>query len=149
SPIPQSALAKLVVYEHTTREFLSNRHILAHQFAGDIPHMVLFAFSLLGAILAWRRYRTLRPPLIWVVLYQLAILRSRAPVEAFGWYFVPPLPVYYAATALGFATTWRWVRSRVPSLQGLREVVPTAFLCLLASGLIWNVRSIVRSITFA
>ncbi len=149
SPLPQSALAKLVVYEHTTREFLSNRHILAHQFIGDIPHAVLFVFSLLGGFVAWRRYRVLRAPLIWILLYHLAILISRAPVEAFGWYFVPPLPVYYAATALGLAEAWRWPLARLPTVEHMRVGTPNVFLCVMAAGLMWNVRSITRSIAFA
>jgi hypothetical protein len=87
--------------------------------------------------------------MVWFVLYHLAILASRAPVEAFGWYFVPPYPVYCAAVGLGLHAAWRFMIERMPSAGRTAQALPALLLSLMAVGLVWNVRSIARSIGFA
>jgi hypothetical protein len=154
SPIPASATAKMLVYHRTRQLFLPNSQTLRHQFVGDPVHMVLFLVAVLGAVIAWRRYPRLRAPLVWFVAYHLAILASRAPVEAFGWYLVPPLPVYYVAAGIGIVHLGRvalspWMKPDGPWRNIPRPAIGVACVLVLAAPLVFNLRSTQRHIAAA
>src|SRR5207248_2216980 len=85
--------------------------------------------------------------------YYAVMLFSKVP--AFGWYFVPPLPLYYAAAALGIAdfglriADWAaTVAARPSSLIRRPSSVNAAFL-LLALALTWHLRAVSRDIAAA
>jgi hypothetical protein len=144
SPIPQSLIAKVVVYNKMHTQPLRNLPILRGHYAGDAVHAGLFLIAVAGGLYAWRAHPRLRAPLAWWLLYHAGILASKAPVEAFGWYFVPPMPLYCLATALGFA----WIGSQIAVSLSPRRLaaVQHAFLVLAVAGLLWNLRSITSDI---
>jgi hypothetical protein len=117
SPLPASAAAKVAVYARGREGFLPNLPDFRHQFAGGAPQLVLFAAFLVGAAYGWRRHPLLRGPLLWLLAYYGAMLLSRVP--AFPWYFMPPLPLYYACAALGLAGAAKLLRFGAlrPTLQ--------------------------------
>jgi hypothetical protein len=154
SPVPASATAKVLVYQRTRQLFLPNLATLRHQYAGDPVHLALSLVSLLGAVIAWRRHAGLSPALVWFVLYHLGILASRAPVEAFGWYLVPPLPVYYVATGIGLTAVGRFILAPWMKPDGRWRNIPgpalrLACICMLAAPLVANLRSTRRHIADA
>jgi hypothetical protein len=154
SPIPTSAIAKLIVYQNVVTERFPNRHILIHQFVGDPVHAGLFAAGLAGAVWIWRYRRQARPAMVWFLLYHGAILASRAPVEAFGWYFVPPLPLYCAFTTAGLSLVWnrlaRYENLSVGKfLQHRRELFVNVGLAAITLFLIVNLKSTAKHISFA
>jgi hypothetical protein len=151
SPIPTSAIAKLIVYQRLVTEQFPNLQIVLHQFVGDPVHTALFSFSFIGAVWLWRSRRHMRPPIVWLTLYFGAILISRAPVAGFGWYFVPPLPIYFAFTAAGLTTVWNWTvrleRPRIGFLVAYRDAIVNMSMALIALVLLVNLRSTARSIS--
>jgi hypothetical protein len=153
SPVPSSATAKVLVYARTRQMFLPNLQTLRHQYAGDPVHLALLIVSLYGAVVAWRSHRGMKAPLLWFVAYHAGILASKAPVEAFGWYLVPPLPVYYVATAIGVVAIGRRILSPwlKPSGESSRPgpALKLACLLVLAAPLVVNLRSTQRHIATA
>lgn len=99
SPLPTSMTAKIIVYRRMRPEFLPNWGDFRHQFFGGAAQRVLFVLFLTGLFHAWRAHRPLRAPLVWLFAYYATMLLSRVPT--FGWYFVPPLPLYYGVATLG------------------------------------------------
>ncbi|MGC8668232.1 MAG: hypothetical protein ACP5VE_08980 [Chthonomonadales bacterium] len=103
SPLPNSVVAKLVAYGHLrSAGALPNLPEFVTQFAKGPFQMALLAAFAWGAVFAWTRMPAMRPPLVWMFLYYGVMLASRVP--AFGWYFVPGLPVYYGVAAVGMAS---------------------------------------------
>src|SRR5205807_6178653 len=140
-----------VVYNRTRPEALPNLGDFRHQFLGGAVQIVLFAAFVVGAIGAWRSYRALRAPLLCLAVYYLAMFVSKVP--AFGWYFVPPLPIYYACAAVGVAEAFR--RSGVQALgkahpERLNARTPErlylAGLLVLAVPLFLHLRSVARDV---
>ena len=106
SPVPTSVTAKLVAYGHVrTAGVLPNLPEFAKQFGKGPFQVALLICFMDGVAVAWRRVPALRMPIVWVLIYYGVMLTSRVP--AFGWYFVPPLPVYYAVAALALEVLLR------------------------------------------
>jgi len=145
SPIPTSLTAKLAVYQRTRAETLPNLGDFYHQFLGGWPQRALFAAFLVGVVSSWRDYHRLRAPLVWLALYHAAMLCSKVP--AFGWYFVPPLPLYYICVAVGLAQVAFWIldfRFRIA-----RSKIQNLALLMLAIPLVWHLRNVARDIATA
>lgn len=116
SPVPDSMVSKLHVYRHLRSDVLPNLAEFHRQFAGGAAQLALLVFSVIGLAASWRAHRALRPAWVWMSAYYFVLLTSKVP--AFGWYFVPPLPVYYLTSALGAAAALRVLRIHVsPSVQ--------------------------------
>jgi hypothetical protein len=145
SPIPVSMIAKLAVYARMVPEQLPNLPAFLTQFWTGLPQKVLLAGFLVGAGICVRDRRLLAP-IVWLLAYFATMLVSKVP--AFGWYFMPPLPLYYIVAALGIA----WVIDRCARTIRNPAAVQRAYLpgmALLALGLIWHLRSIDRDIAHA
>lgn len=141
SPLPTSMLAKLAIYARSRPGALPNLGDFRTQFVSGPAQIAVALLFLLGAILSLQELRPMRPVLLWLAVYYAAMLVSRVP--AFGWYFLPPLPVYYlcAGNGLGFL-----VRSVAPRLSYRASV---AAVVILAMPLTWHLRSITRDIASA
>ncbi|HLK56505.1 MAG TPA: hypothetical protein VKU00_08075 [Chthonomonadaceae bacterium] len=63
-------------------------------------------FSLCSSVSSVVKSSPLVVPMLWLVVYYGAMLTSRVP--AFGWYFLPPWPLFVAGVALGGAWLVRW-----------------------------------------
>jgi hypothetical protein len=148
SPIPTSLTAKVVVYARTRQGAFPNLPEFKHQFLGGGVQMVLFLFFLTGAVAAWRAYRPLRAPIVWLGLYYLIMLFSKVP--CFGWYFVPPLPLYYICVAIGISSLGVWLINYAPTkIANQKSQIKNAVIILLAIPLLWHLRAIKRDISEA
>jgi len=106
SPIPTSLIAKLHVYGWQSPGLLPN----LRPFARDMTRNGLYWILLVGAIpsvfVAWRQ-TGLRPALVWIILYYGGMAFSKSFL--FGWYYVPPAPIYILISIQG----WVWLGSLV------------------------------------
>lgn len=120
SPVPLSVAAKLQVYSHyaTTpfphlREFVGR---MAHNVGAVL--LVGCAVALVALIAALARRRTVNAghlppeiklvvPALWMMTYYAGMALS--PVFLFGWYFVPPTPVYYLVAMTGWSLLLEWM----------------------------------------
>ncbi|HLV81759.1 MAG TPA: hypothetical protein VKT32_15840, partial [Chthonomonadaceae bacterium] len=118
SPVPASVTAKLHVYAHSPTirfprlgEFLA---LMRH----NVGWMLLLGCALAAA--AWIRTLLARraeparptpselrlvPPGLWIASYYASMAFS--PVFLFGWYFVPPTPLYYLIAMTGWSLFFR------------------------------------------
>lgn len=157
SPIPVSMLAKIQVYTRIRPERLPNLEVFQVQFIKGIPQITLFACFLVGAVQIIRPrspFAIMRAPLLWLVLYYITMLVSK--VIAFGWYFVPPLPIYYAINTLGLLTLLQAFWQIAPLKRAEDQRTPerslrllqrsAAGLILLALAMTWHLRSVARDI---
>lgn len=131
SPVPDSMVSKLHVYRHLRTAHLPNLAEFQRQFAGGLAQISLLVFSVIGLAASWRSHRALRPAWVWMGAYYFVLLTSKVP--AFGWYFVPPLPVYYLTSALGAAAALRVLR--IPVSPSLQRAALVALALLLAARL--------------
>lgn len=145
SPIPESVTAKLVVYSHS-RTTADNLPYFHRQFTEGAPQLLLTLACLVGMAVAWRRYPGMRAPILWMLVYYSIMLASHVP--PFGWYFVPPLPVYYACACIGFAAGADLLLRRLPPGRVPAWTGP-ALVLLLALPLFYHVRSIRNDIAAA
>jgi hypothetical protein len=121
SPVPASLQAKLIIYGRDTHvsfprlsEFL---HLMLHR-AG----MVLALGCLFALLAMLRSLRSvigtagarltppewlLIPPGLWLLTYYGSMALSK--VFLFGWYFVPPSPIYYLIAMVGWSLTIEWI----------------------------------------
>jgi hypothetical protein len=85
-------------------------------------------------------------PILWLLAYYGGMLVSKVP--AFGWYFMPPLPVYYTVVSLGIAQSLRWIGELTGQMVNVRSLfVPGT--CLLAIALAWHLKAISHDISAA
>lgn len=146
SPIPVSMLAKMAVYSRMFPQPLPNLPVVQLQFLGGAAQKLMFAAFLAGLAAVWKDSR-LVVPVLWLLVYYGVMLVSK--VIAFGWYFMPPLPVYYIVAALGAGQI---IASVAPRAMAGYRLIPNAFLVaffLLALPLTWHLRSITRDIAQA
>ncbi len=101
SPIPTSLVAKLTVYRGNMGAARADiLGAFATQFVSGWLQRTLSLLFVVGAIQVTLQRRTqLLTPLLWLLLYYGVMLTSHVP--AFGWYFLPPWPLYLALAALG------------------------------------------------
>src|SRR5262249_1062917 len=101
SPIPTSLLAKLSVYAWQSKSMFPNLTPFARQMA----HNAFYAVFMLGVIpglwLTARHIPALRPAAAWMLLYYAGMAFSKGFL--FGWYFVPPAPVFVLICLLGWS----------------------------------------------
>lgn len=145
SPIPVSMLAKMAVYSRMFPQSLPNLPLFLVQFWSGAPQKAILAAFCVGAVVA-ARMRALVAPMLWLLVYYVVMVASK--VVSFGWYFMPPLPVYYIVAALGLAEIVRGTASRTASSAALRQAFVPG-LVFLVSGLAWHLRSVVRDISSA
>jgi hypothetical protein len=117
SPVPTSAIAKLTVYAWFAKSTFPNLQPFAYQMTHSLLHKVLVVGGLLGLWGAARQYKTLLPAAVWLVLYYAAMAFSKGFL--FGWYYVPPSPVYFLLAAVGWLHLWGCV-----SVWGYRRRQP-------------------------
>ncbi|MDE2125090.1 MAG: hypothetical protein KGJ62_00690 [Armatimonadetes bacterium] len=109
SPMPVSVHAKLTVYAwHAASRFPWLGRFLFEMLHNPLDlavaaGVVAWALFGTGAVIRSRSFRA-EPELwpgVWLLLYYGAMALSK--VFLFGWYFVPPSPVWYCLSALGYA----------------------------------------------
>jgi hypothetical protein len=148
SPVPTSLTAKVLVYARTRQGTFPNLPEFKHQFLGGGVQIILFTLFLVGLAAAWRACRPLRAPIVWMALYYLIMLFSRVP--CFGWYFVPPLPLYYICVALGVSSLGVLLMSYTPpKIKNQKSKIKNMAVLLLALPLLWHLRSVTRDIAEA
>jgi hypothetical protein len=103
SPIPTSVVAKLTVYAWYATSAFPNIGPFAHQMTHSPLHLMLLVGAVLGLLAVTRDYRALLSAAAWMMLYYAAMALSKSFL--FGWYYVPPSPMYYLLAVVG----WSWV----------------------------------------
>ncbi len=148
SPIPASITAKLAVYARIRGGTLPNLGDFQHHFAGGLVQKALLCLFLAGAVISFEQIRALRAPLIWLLVYYAAMLMSRVP--AFGWYFVPPMPLYFLAVAISPGALLRLCARVLRQERRLtsQRLAAGALACL-AVPLVWHVRSVAADVARA
>jgi MFS family permease len=134
SPVPQSIVAK----SHLTSDrWISVVNYRSYFFHGQ--YLVLSGLAAVGAVALWRsREPGLRLGLVWWAVYSGVFVATNAFTD-FPWYFVPLLPLYFGAAAVGLETllAWGWKRVRRGAPRAPGEHPALAFglvLLLLAAG---------------
>jgi hypothetical protein len=126
SPIPASLQAKLIVYGRNVSgpfpRFMPFLRLMTHRQGAVLALGFLFATA--GLIFSLRR-RTpgdpspaewlLVPPTLWMLTHYAGMALSK--VFLFGWYFVPPTPIYYLVAMVG----WCLLLERGRGARGKRE----------------------------
>lgn len=121
SPIPASLQAKLIVYGYhlhqpfpRLREFV---FLMTHNGYFLLMLGFLLALVFLSMNAAKRicvpKEALLLPAGIWILLYYGSMALSN--VFLFGWYFVPPTPLYYLIAITGWDLTMEWLAARFPA----------------------------------
>lgn len=133
SPIPLSLGAKLTVYGK----------LIPGRFPQLVPFLMLMLHNPLGVVLAvgcglycvfgfsyWRKLREegasinrvpelwLIAPLVWIGIHYSGMALSH--VVLFGWYFVPPTPIFYLTSMVGISMAAErvgWVEARTNVMQ--------------------------------
>jgi hypothetical protein len=118
SPIPTSLVAKLHVYGWQNPGLLPNLKPFARDMTRNPLYWLLLAGAIPGVFAAWRT-RPLRPALVWMAFYYAGMAFSKSFL--FGWYYVPPAPVYVLISVLGWALVGLRIRIRT-------ELVAAAFV---------------------
>jgi hypothetical protein len=130
SIIPASVMAKASAQDPWT---MSVANLRAYFFQGE--YVPLTAMATLGCLVLIRSGTTFwRIWLAWASLYLLAMTAANA-LTHFPWYFVPLLPVYVAAAAIGFealCSRTAWFK-RVMAVPAFRAVCAATFVALLLS----------------
>jgi hypothetical protein len=107
SPVPTSVIAKLTIYAWHRHSLFPNLKPFALQMTHSSLHWLLLACALLS-LLPLSRPRSgesgrgrwgVRVAILWLLLYYAAMAFSRSFL--FGWYYVPPTPVYFLLAAVG------------------------------------------------
>ncbi len=142
SPIPVSMLAKLTVYNRLISGSLPNLSTFRTQFYAGPIQQVTLVLAIVGAVGMVRQSRVLLSSLAWLMIYYGAMLFSKVP--AFGWYFLPPLPIYYVLVGIGIGTI---VPEGIRIKLGYRATVLA--LIVLATPLLYHLKSVARDISKA
>jgi hypothetical protein len=145
SPLPTSLLAKMTAYGQEHGASIGyplqpeNVAAFARQFGrGWVQRAVTLLFVVgAGYAVAQPRLRArLGLPLLWLALYYGVMLTSRIP--AFGWYFLPPWPLFLGVACLGAQALLTGVRRLVSSAptSALRHAWIPALLAVGMPGLV-------------
>jgi hypothetical protein len=136
SPLPLSLRAKLIVYGRMIpghfphlREFLS---LMTHNPLGLLLvvgvglFLVLMVQRWMGAdkekrAALWQREGLLFAPLVGIAIHYGAMALSR--VFLFGWYFVPPTPIYYLVALTGWAMLLERLRPGLAAKADARAIL--------------------------
>ncbi len=145
SIVPASVTAKLIVYSHTIQGSLPNLAEFKRQFIAGAPQIVLALGFIVGVAAVWSSSRSLRAPIVWLAVYYGTMLTSKVP--AFGWYFVPPLPLYYLIAVTGWAAIAQRTNPLTASPRNSRLAL--AALLVLSVPLTRRIRSVSRDIALA
>lgn len=141
SPVPTSIQAKLVIYPRLTEGAFPHLGSFLHQMIGSVADGLLAVAFVIGTVrVLWigtSQYRirqaaglegnleadtrSLAPALIWTVCW--FGLFATAKLILFGWYLVPPLPIYLAIAAFGFIECVQWVAG---AIHPIRRWLPAA-----------------------
>jgi hypothetical protein len=147
SPIPTSLRAKLIVYSWRNPGAFPN----IVPFLRIMTHNGLGAFLFAGALItlateAWRLLRAgtraasgtrrggpvIPAMLAWLLLYYGGMALSK--VFLFGWYFLPPTPVYYLVAFLGWRRVAMANKRLLPEWARRRRTLPILAAAALAAG---------------
>jgi len=150
SPLPLSLRAKLIVYGRMIpgrfphlREFVT---LMTHNPLGLLLAVgggLFLAFTLRTLVGAdkerraavWQRDGLLFAPLVGIAIHYSAMALSK--VFLFGWYFVPPTPIYYLVALTGWALLIKRLRPELAAEATARQVLAGASIAsLLLCGLV-------------
>lgn len=123
SPIPSSLAAKLSVYRWRNPGF-PNLAPWLQRMAGGPQQAVLAAGFVLGTWVVCRQRAAapLRPAVLWLAAYYGLLATSKGFL--FGWYFIPPTPIYVLTASLGWHAALLRLRASlqsVPDWEGAKE----------------------------
>ena len=115
SPVPSSLAAKLAVYRWRNPG-LPNVAPWLLRMTGGSQQAVLAVGFVFGAwaVVRQRLAAPLRPAVLWLAFYYIVLATSKGFL--FGWYFIPPTPIYVLTAVLG------WHRSILRLVAGGREM---------------------------
>ncbi len=101
APLPNSMMAKLILYSGHEKSVLPNLEYLLSRFVvrGYYTSALFTLFFLIGICTVVKKYKSLLPVIFWFFIYFTALIYSRTML--FGWYFVPPLFVYITVAGIG------------------------------------------------
>lgn len=100
SPLPTSVQAKFIIYPRFAPGLFPHFGEFVSQMAGGRAGMAVLVLFLIGLAFVIRsRLRILVPATIWLLAYMALFATSK--LMLFGWYLVPPLPVYLAIASVG------------------------------------------------
>jgi hypothetical protein len=146
SPLPLSLRAKLMVYAR----MIPGRFPHLHEFITLMTHNPLGIVLVvgLGLFLAfavwawtggekrraalWQREGLLFAPLIGIAIHYSAMALSK--VFLFGWYFVPPTPIYYLVALTGWALLAERLRPGLAAKADARQMTLATLLVSAAMG---------------
>jgi hypothetical protein len=129
SPLPSSVVAKAAA---RPSEWVSGRAFANFFFHGH--YAVLSVLGILGSISMWKsRATALRAACAWWLLY-VAFFLAVNGFGRFTWYYVPSLPVYFAASACGLWTVLRYCGDRVTRFPYHRVVLWALCILVLVTG---------------
>jgi hypothetical protein len=111
SPIPTSLVAKLAVYAWQAKSVFPNLKPFTSQMTHNL-NLLLLIGVVPGIVVVSKRIRALWAPVIWMLLYYAAMAFSKSFL--FGWYYVPPAPVYILVSVLGWAWAVNALSARLP-----------------------------------
>jgi hypothetical protein len=102
SPVPQSAVSKVVVYGWHAKSAYPNIAPFLDQMTHSMPHKLIAGLALIGLVTVALRVRMLLPAALWMLTHYAAMALSK--VFLFGWYYIPPSPLYFLMAAVGAGT---------------------------------------------
>jgi hypothetical protein len=145
SPLPLSLRAKLIVYGR----LIPGRFPHLREFVSLMTHNPLGLFLTIGTVLflaltlrrwqradregraeLWRREGLLLAPLLGIGIHYSAMALSK--VFLFGWYFVPPTPIFYLTALTGWSLLAERLRPGLMAKIEARYIVPGTLITALA-----------------
>jgi hypothetical protein len=111
SPIPTSLVAKLAVYAWQAKSAFPNLKPFTSQMTHNL-NLLLLIGVLPGIVVVSKKVKALWPPVIWMLLYYAAMALSKSFL--FGWYYVPPAPIYILVSVMGWAWAVNALAARLP-----------------------------------
>jgi len=140
SPIPTSAVAKWKVYAWYSQSTLPNLAPFFRQMTHTKLHWALLAgvvLSLFPSSLQRKKaepsLHPLLPAALWLLLYYASMALSQGFL--FGWYYIPPSPIYFLLAVTGWNRVIRWLGNRAignPTAHRLFPSSPLPLFILLA-----------------
>jgi hypothetical protein len=132
SPIPTSLRAKLAVYAWHAPGAFPNLfpflRLMTHNLMGALlmTGVVLYGVLLYGTGGEGQKESLLLAPLCWMLLYYGGMAFSK--VFLFGWYFVPPTPIYYLIATTGWSMVGERIWGSKPAVWRAWNPVPMVAL---------------------